>query len=79
VPVLEALLSNGADAGQSYFGVGNSGFALHHETSAKILARGHVMKEVSILYFPRSKAEGKKLVLEISSLGFKTLHSYRRG
>jgi dolichol-phosphate mannosyltransferase len=37
------------------------GFELDHELTAKILARGARLGEVPIRYYPRSKAEGKKI------------------
>jgi hypothetical protein len=37
------------------------GFELDHEITAKILARGARLCEVPIRYYPRSKAEGKKI------------------
>jgi len=38
-----------------------SGFELDHEITAKILARGHTIREVPIRYYPRSREEGKKI------------------
>lgn len=38
-----------------------SGFELDHEISAKVLARGHRIVEVPIRYYPRSRADGKKI------------------
>jgi glycosyltransferase involved in cell wall biosynthesis len=37
------------------------GFELDHEITAKILARGAKLCEVPIRYYPRTKAEGKKI------------------
>jgi dolichol-phosphate mannosyltransferase len=37
------------------------GFELDHEITAKILARGAKLGEVPIRYYPRTKAEGKKI------------------
>jgi dolichol-phosphate mannosyltransferase len=37
------------------------GFELDHEITAKILARGARLCEVPIRYYPRTKAEGKKI------------------
>lgn len=37
------------------------GFELDHEITAKILAQGASLKEVPIRYYPRTKAEGKKI------------------
>jgi len=38
-----------------------SGFELDHEITAKVLARGHRIVEVPIRYYPRSRADGKKI------------------
>lgn len=38
-----------------------TGFELDHEITAKILARGCAIREVPIRYYPRSRAEGKKI------------------
>src|SRR5690606_38974355 len=38
-----------------------TGFELDHEMTAKSLARGMRIVEVPVSYFPRSKAEGKKI------------------
>jgi glycosyltransferase involved in cell wall biosynthesis len=38
-----------------------NGFELDHEITAKILGRGRTIREVPIRYFPRSRAEGKKI------------------
>ena len=43
--------------------LGTSGFELDHEITARMLARGRRIAEVPIRYFPRSKAEGKKIGL----------------
>src|SRR5262249_6379482 len=40
-----------------------TGFELDHEITAKVLARGHRIVEVPIQYFPRTRAEGKKIGL----------------
>lgn len=56
-----------------------SGFELDHEISAKILARGCVIKEVPISYFPRSKGEGKKIGLRDWFKAIRTFCRYRRG
>ena len=37
------------------------GFELDHEITAKVLARGWSIVEVPIRYYPRSRAEGKKI------------------
>src|SRR5512136_3084459 len=41
-----------------------TGFELDHEISAKVLARGGRIVEVPISYFPRNRAEGKKIGLK---------------
>lgn len=41
-----------------------TGFELDHEITSKILARGQHIVEVPIHYYPRSKAEGKKIGLK---------------
>ena len=38
-----------------------TGFELDHEITAKIKARGRTIREVPIRYYPRSRAEGKKI------------------
>ena len=40
-----------------------SGFELDHEITARLLARGHTIREVAIGYYPRSREEGKKIGL----------------
>ena len=54
-----------------------TGFELDHEISSKILAEGHVIKEVPISYFPRSKADGKKIGLRDWFVALRTFHKYR--
>jgi glycosyltransferase involved in cell wall biosynthesis len=54
-----------------------TGFELDHEISSKILARGHVIKEVPISYFPRTKEEGKKIGLKDWFAALKTFLKYR--
>lgn len=56
-----------------------SGFELDHEISSKILARGHIIKEVPINYFPRTKAEGKKIGLKDWFVALRTFFRYRNG
>jgi hypothetical protein len=43
------------------------------------LARKKNIREVPIRYFPRSKAEGKKIGLRDWFIGTKTFWRYRRG
>ena len=52
-----------------------TGFELDHEMTAKALARGMRIAEVPISYFPRTKAEGKKIGLKD---WFRALRTFRR-
>jgi glycosyltransferase involved in cell wall biosynthesis len=54
------------------------GFELDHEITAKLLARGGRIAEVPIRYFPRSKAEGKKIGLRDWFRATRTFWRYRR-
>ena len=54
-----------------------SGFELDHEITSKILARGCVIKEVPISYFPRTKEEGKKIGLRDWFVALRTFFRYR--
>jgi len=56
-----------------------SGFELDHEITAKVLARGHRIVEVPIRYYPRSRAEGKKIGLRDWFVGCRTFFRWRRG
>jgi dolichol-phosphate mannosyltransferase len=56
-----------------------SGFELDHEITAKVLARGHRIVEVPIQYFPRSRAEGKKIGLKDWTTAIRTFRRWRRG
>jgi len=56
-----------------------TGFELDHEITAKVLARGHHIAEVPIRYYPRSRAEGKKIGLRDWFIGTKTFWRWRRG
>lgn len=56
-----------------------TGFELDHEITAKVLARKQRIVEVPIRYFPRSKAEGKKIGLRDWFIGVRTFWKYRRG
>ena len=56
-----------------------SGFELDHEISSKILSRGYRIVEVPIRYFPRSKAEGKKIGLRDWFKACRTFAKYRKG
>ncbi len=52
-----------------------TGFELDHEITSLLLARGHRIVEVPIRYYPRSKAEGKKIGLRD---WLKAFHTFRR-
>lgn len=56
-----------------------TGFELDHEITAKVLARKYRIVEVPVRYFPRSKAEGKKIGLRDWFIGVRTFWKYRRG
>jgi len=56
-----------------------SGFELDHEITSKMLARGLRIVEVPIRYYPRSKAEGKKIGLRDWFIGTRTFLRFRRG
>lgn len=55
-----------------------SGFELDHEITTKVSARGYKIIEVPISYFPRSKAEGKKIGLKDWFIAVRTFATYRR-
>jgi hypothetical protein len=56
-----------------------TGFETDHEITAKVLARGLRIVEVPVSYFPRSKAEGKKIGLRDWFTGARTFWRYRNG
>jgi glycosyltransferase involved in cell wall biosynthesis len=56
-----------------------SGFELDHEITAKMVARGRRIVEVPIKYFPRSRAEGKKIGMKDWFRGVRTFWRYRKG
>jgi glycosyltransferase involved in cell wall biosynthesis len=56
-----------------------SGFELDHELTARMLARGRRIVEVPIRYYPRSKAEGKKIGARDWFIATKTFWRFRRG
>jgi dolichol-phosphate mannosyltransferase len=56
-----------------------TGFELDHEISAKVLARGGVIREVGIRYFPRSREEGKKIGARDWFRALRTFARYRHG
>jgi glycosyltransferase involved in cell wall biosynthesis len=61
------------------FALETTGFELDHEITSKYLARGHTIAEVPIRYYPRSKAEGKKIGLRDWFRGARTFFRYRNG
>lgn len=56
-----------------------TGFELDHEISARLLARGCRIVEVPIRYYPRSRAEGKKIGLRDWVKAVRTFSRYRHG
>jgi glycosyltransferase involved in cell wall biosynthesis len=56
-----------------------SGFELDHEITARMLARGRRIAEVPIRYFPRTRAEGKKIGMRDWFMATRTFRRYRRG
>ena len=56
-----------------------SGFETDHEITCKALARGLRIVEVPIRYYPRTRAEGKKIGLRDWVIATRTLWRYRRG
>lgn len=56
-----------------------SGFELDHEITARMLARGRRIIEVPIRYYPRSRAEGKKIGARDWFIATETFWRYRRG
>jgi dolichol-phosphate mannosyltransferase len=54
-----------------------TGFELDHEITAKLLARRHVIREVPIRYFPRSREEGKKIGLRDWFRAIATFYRFR--
>jgi glycosyltransferase involved in cell wall biosynthesis len=55
------------------------GFELDHEITAKVLARGLSIVEVPIRYYPRSRAEGKKIGPKDWLRAIRTFYRWRRG
>jgi dolichol-phosphate mannosyltransferase len=53
------------------------GFELDHEITARMLARGRSIVEVPIRYYPRSRAEGKKIGARDWVIAVRTLLRYR--
>jgi dolichol-phosphate mannosyltransferase len=56
-----------------------TGFELDHEITAKALALGYRIVEVPIRYYPRSRAEGKKIGFRDWVTGVRTFARFRRG
>jgi dolichol-phosphate mannosyltransferase len=56
-----------------------SGFELDHEITARMVARGLRIVEVPIHYYPRTKAEGKKIGARDWFIAARTLWRFRRG
>jgi len=56
-----------------------SGFELDHEITAKICARGLRIVEVPVRYYPRSRAEGKKIGMKDWFIGCRTFFRFRNG
>jgi dolichol-phosphate mannosyltransferase len=56
-----------------------SGFELDHEITARMLARGRRIVEVPIRYYPRTRAEGKKIGARDWFIATRTFWKYRRG
>lgn len=56
-----------------------SGFELDHEITAKVLASGLRIVEVPVRYYPRSRAEGKKIGLRDWFIAVRTFFRFRNG
>ena len=56
-----------------------SGFELDHELTAKVLAKGLRIVEVPVRYYPRSRAEGKKIGARDWFIGVRTFIRFRNG
>ena len=56
-----------------------SGFELDHEITAKVCARGLRIVEVPVRYYPRSRAEGKKIGMKDWFIGCRTFFRFRKG
>jgi glycosyltransferase involved in cell wall biosynthesis len=61
------------------FPLQTSGFELDHEITARVIARGLRIVEVPIRYFPRSRAEGKKIGLRDWFVALRTFYRFRNG
>ena len=56
-----------------------TGFELDHEITARLAAQGRRFAEVQISYFPRSRAEGKKIGFKDFLRALRTFRRYRAG
>jgi len=56
-----------------------TGFETDHEITSRLLARGDTILEVPIRYYPRSKAEGKKIGMRDWLKAVRTFWRYRKG
>jgi len=56
-----------------------TGFELDHEITARLAAQGRRFAEVPVSYFPRSRAEGKKIGVKDFLRALRTFRRYRRG
>ena len=56
-----------------------SGFELDHEITSRMLARGKRIVEVPIRYYPRTRAEGKKIGMKDWFRATRTFWRYRQG
>jgi dolichol-phosphate mannosyltransferase len=56
-----------------------TGFETDHEITAKVLARGLRIAEVPVRYYPRTRAEGKKIGLRDWFKATRTFWRYRNG
>jgi glycosyltransferase involved in cell wall biosynthesis len=56
-----------------------TGFELDHEITARLAAQGRRFAEVRVAYFPRSRAEGKKIGFKDFVRALRTFLRYRRG
>ena len=54
-----------------------SGFELDHEITARMLAKGRRIAEVPIHYYPRTRAEGKKIGMRDWFIATRTFRRYR--
>ena len=67
------------DAAAGRCALETTGFETDHEITAKVLARGLRIAEVPVRYYPRSRAEGKKIGLRDWFMAARTFWRYRNG